>query len=131
MLCEAPGQNEATSGGSDQDEAGSGMRLVQVSKRRGGLDQDGTGQDGIRPGRYQMVSGQELEVGLVGAAGFEPAASCTQNTRANQAAPRPDEVNLLVAQAQRKAVLAGFTCSDPGSPARPPCKPSTRSSGAS
>ena len=27
---------------------------------------------------------------MVGAAGFEPATSCSQGRRANQAAPRPD-----------------------------------------
>src|SRR5262249_28677803 len=43
---------------------------------------------------------RKLVKSLVGAAGFEPTTSCTQNRRADQAAPRPDGGRNLVAPAR-------------------------------
>ena len=55
------------------------MGLVRFS-----IDEGNTGRNG---GKWDNI---EMEIGLVGAAGFEPATSCSQGRRANQAALRPE-----------------------------------------
>ena len=60
---------------------------------------------------------------LVGMAGFEPAASCSQSRRANQAAPHPAEPNRSLPPRGARSALRG------GNAGHSPVSPPSRASG--